>query len=186
MIAECLHENRLQKLDRNGSERHQCEGGQVGVAETFEPSPQNGPYYLSGVGRLPRPIKSGKSAVAGPDATGVPRYGQAMAERKSTPYRPYDTQEASRAKPGHTPTSIAIQLDLRPKRGERNEHDSRSEQDSNRIRTVSATFRFARVAAARVDVRPAGAKVRVDCVCLLLDAAALEAVVLFAGAFFVD
>ena len=53
--------------------------------------------------------------------------------------------------------------------------------------TVSATFFRARVAAVRVDL-PAGAKLSVDCVCLLaeaFDAAAFLAGA-FAGAFLLD
>lgn len=54
-------------------------------------------------------------------------------------------------------------------------------------RTVSDTFCFARLAAARVEDRPGGAKLSVDCVALLPDnfAVAFFAGV-FAGAFLVD
>ena len=67
--------------------------------------------------------------------------------------------------PGRKPKSITIELDLRYKMAElmsiADAKHSSTNQGGMRL-TVSATFRLAFVAAARVDVRPAGAKARVD------------------------
>ena len=67
--------------------------------------------------------------------------------------------------PGRKPKSITIELDLWYKMAELmrtvDAKHSSVNQEGMRL-TVSVTFRLALVVAARVDVRPAGAKVRVD------------------------